>query len=77
MTGKKKVSLYFATSPRVVAHWRCGGSLVALQTPEAVVPGSNPASLTVENSENRQSHGVYVVHNTILGQKGKTSTRGK
>ena len=27
-----------------------GGSLVALQTTEAVVPGSNPASLTVDNS---------------------------
>ena len=26
---------------------------------EAVVPGSNPASLTVENSEDRQSHCVY------------------
>ena len=33
--------------------------MVALQTTEAVVPGSNPASLTVENSENRQSHCVY------------------
>ena len=39
----------------VVAHpemwWlirRCGGSLVALQTTEALVPGSNTASLTVE-----------------------------
>ena len=32
-----------------MAHWRCGGSLVVLQTTEAVVvPGSNPASLTVE-----------------------------
>ena len=36
--------------------WRCGGSLVALQTTEAVISGSNPAFLTVENSENRQSH---------------------
>ena len=38
---------------------RCGGSLVALQTTEAVVPGSNPASLTVENSEDRQSHCAF------------------
>ena len=30
---------------------RCGGSMIALQTAEAVIPGSNPASLTVENSE--------------------------
>ena len=27
---------------------RCGGSLVALQTTEALVPGSNTASLTLE-----------------------------
>ena len=40
------------------SFWGCGGSLVALQTSEAVVPGSNPASLTVENSEDRQSHCV-------------------
>ena len=32
----------------VGAHRRCGGSLVALHTTEAVVTGSNPASLTVE-----------------------------
>ena len=36
--------------------WRIG--TVVLQTSEAVVPGSNPASLTVENSEDRQSHCV-------------------
>ena len=48
--------------------WRCGGSLVALQTAEAVVPGSNPASLTVENSEDRQSHCVYC---KISGQRGR------
>ena len=35
---------------------RCGGSLAALQTTEALVPGSNPAFLTVKNSEDRQSH---------------------
>ena len=33
--------------------------MAALQTTEAVVPGSNPASLTVKNSEDRQSHCVY------------------
>ena len=41
--------------------WRCSGSLVALWTSEAVVPDSNPASLIVENSEDKdmQSHCVY------------------
>ena len=39
--------------------WRCGGSLVVLQNTEALVPGSNPASLTVINSEERQNHSVY------------------
>ena len=38
---------------------RCSSSLVALQITEAVVPGSNPASLTMENSEDRQSQCVY------------------
>ena len=33
--------------------------MAALQTTEAVVPGSNPASLTVKNSEDRQIHCVY------------------
>ena len=51
-----------------------GGSLVALQTTEAVVPGSNPASLTVKNSEDRQSHCVYC---TNLWAERKTSPRGK
>ena len=35
---------------------RCGGQLVALQTTEAVVPGSNPASLTVKYPEDRHGH---------------------
>ena len=38
-------------------RWRCGGSLVALQTSEAEVPGSNPASLY----EDRQSQ-CAIVH---------------
>ena len=38
-----------------------GGSLVALQTTKAVVPGSNPASLIVKNSEDRQSHCVVCI----------------
>ena len=42
--------------------------MVALQTAEAVVPGSNPASLTVENSEDRQSHCEYC---KISGQRGR------
>ena len=49
-------------------HRGCGGSLAALQTTEAVVPGSNPASLTVNNSEDRQSHCVYC---KISGQRVK------
>ena len=40
----------------VVAQRICGGTLVALQTPG---PGSIPASRTVENNENQQSHCVY------------------
>ena len=36
--------------------WRCGGSLVALQTTEAEIPGSNPATITVENSEGREGN---------------------
>ena len=45
-----------SVEPNICYIWRCGGSLVALQTTETVVPGSNPASLTVENSEDRQNH---------------------
>ena len=44
--------------------------MVTLQTTEAAVPGSNPASLTVENSEDRQSHCVYCKN---LGAERKTS----
>ena len=39
-----------------------------------VVPGSNPASLTVENSEDRQSHCVY---NKNLGAERETTHCGK
>ena len=40
---------------------------IALQTTKAVVPGSNPASHTVKNSEDRQrSHCVYL---KISGQR--------
>ena len=53
---------------------RCGDSLAALQTTEAVVPGSNPASLTEKNSEDRQSHCVYC---KVSGQKGKSPLRPK
>ena len=49
---------------------RCGGSMIALQTAEAVILGSNPASLTVENSECRQSHNAYCVN---LGPERGTS----
>ena len=48
--------------------------MVALQTTEAVVPGSNPASLTVENSEDRQSHCVYC---KISGREGDLPLRPK
>ena len=53
---------------------RCGGSLAALQNTEAVVPGSNPASLTLSNSEDRQSHCVFC---KISGQKGKPPPAAK
>ena len=49
----------------------CSGSLVGLQTTEAGVPGSNPASLTVENSEDRQSHCK------VSGQRGRPPLRPK
>ena len=42
-------------------QWRCGGSLVALQTTEAAVPGSNPASLTVEKTLRTGRVTVYSV----------------
>ena len=48
--------------------------LVVLQTTEAVVPGSNPASLRVENSEDRQSHCAYC---KILGQRERPPLRQK
>ena len=48
--------------------------MVALQTAETVVPGSNPASLTVENSGDRQSHCVYC---TISGQRGRSPPEAK
>ena len=48
-----------------MAHW------LALQTTEAVVPGLILASLTVENSENRQSHFVYTVKSR--GREGNLS----
>ena len=40
-------------------------ALVALQTTEAVVPDSNPSSVTVENSEDRQSHCVKRVNSRV------------
>ena len=48
--------------------------MVALQTTEAVVPGSNPSSLTVENSEDRQSHCVYC---KISGQRERPTIKPK
>ena len=54
--------------------WRCGGSLVALLTTEAVVPGSNLVSLTVKNSEDRQSHFVYCKN---IGAERETSPGGQ
>ena len=71
--------LYSGSTVLYVSVWyclyrRCGGSLVALQTTEAMVPGSNPASLRVENSEARQSH---CVHCKILGQRGRPPPEAK
>ena len=65
----------------VVAHWRCGGSSemwwvirCVLQTTETVVPGSYPASLTLKNSEDRQSHCVYC---KISGKRGRPTPEAK
>ena len=44
------------TQPQASKYKKLGD--VVAPTSEAVVPGSNPASLTVENSENRQGHCV-------------------
>ena len=52
----------------------CGGSFVALQTTQAVVPGSNSAPLTVENSEYRQSHCEYC---TVKSQGREKNLRRK
>ena len=41
---------------------------------KGVVPGSNPASLTVENSKERQSHCVYC---KISGQRGRPHPEAK
>ena len=59
---------------RCDGSWRCGGSSVALQTTEAVVPGSNPASLKAENFEDRQSHCVYC---KISGARGRPPPEAK
>ena len=54
----------------------CGGSLVALQATDTVVPGLNPASLIVENSEYRQGHySMYSVK--ISGQRCKPTPEAK
>ena len=45
-----------------------------IQTTEAVVPSSNPASLTLENYEDRQSLCVYC---KISGQRGKPPPEAK
>ena len=50
---------WLITENMVAYYWRCGGSLVALQTAETVVTGSNPASRTVKNSEDWQSNYGY------------------
>ena len=43
--------------------------MVALQTTEAVVPGSNPASLTLKNSRGQAES--LCVYCKISGQRGK------
>ena len=53
---------------------RFGGQLVALQTTEAVVPGSNPASLTVKYPEDRHGHCTYF---KTLGQRWKPPSEAK
>ena len=49
-------------------------SVAALQTTEATDPGSNTAPITVNNSEDRQSHCVYC---KISGQRGKLPPAAK
>ena len=53
--------------PHSLAHMSAQGSS-GLRTTEAVVPGSNSASLTVENSEDRQFHCVYRLYSTVKSQ---------
>ena len=58
----------------IIGMWRCDGSLVALQTIETVVSGSDPVSLTVKNSEDRQSHHLYC---KMAGQRENLPLRQK
>ena len=56
-------------------YWRCGGSFVALHTTETVVPGSNPASLTVGKTLRTGRVTVYTVKS--LGRKRNLPLRPK
>ena len=53
----------------------CGGSLVALQATDTVVPGLNPASLIVENSEDRQGH--YSMYSVKISWQSNLPLRQK
>ena len=48
-----------------------------LQITGTVVPGSNPAFLTVENSEDRQGHRLTVYTAKIAGKRGKPPPEAK
>ena len=65
--GYKEGSVYGKNSPiKFTLKYR--------QTTEAVVLGSNPPSLTLENSEDRQNHCVYC---KISGQRGRPPPEAK
>ena len=68
---KRKWSIVFVYKQIYFQVWRCGGSLAALQNTEAVVPGSNTASLTEENSEDKQSHCVMTVYEYTVKSRGR------
>ena len=56
---------------RCVGSRRCGGSLAALQTTEAVVPVSNPASVTVCTVKSRDREGNLPLRQKKEKRKGK------